>query len=306
MVAPRIIGTDFVVTAVDDLMQVRTLLLALAWVLAFSRPSLADTCVDVFRCPSSVLVPGPNAVVPANLPAMGLTIADHGEEGSSSASTVRVGVRGPEGRRIGVDRQGANFVFEEALAPNATYVVDFVWSDREFCSSSGSYEFSTVEAAPLPEALGEVIEVEVQSAPLAAKLSCEAPDPPPLVRELALRLHPTARLWRQALMPRLFVDGRPSSSPESSFQFSNNLARDFADGRFDWELAIACDGAEGRAPAERVVQVGARIPGLWGGKTEARGEDLGCGGCQAVPPEFSTVLLLLMGARVLVRRRRVP
>lgn len=100
-----------------------------------------------------------------------------------------------------------------------------------------------------------------------------------------------------ALLTRLFIDGE--AQPELQRSFTPGAQQPIG-----WQIPIACeDSAPGLKPAERVVQVGGRIPGLWGGKTEGQAQDLGCGGCQSVPTDFSTTLLAMVAAQWFFRRR---
>lgn len=126
---------------------------------------VARPCTTL-ECPELIVIPRDGGVVPANLPGLRLMLVANplstdltrAEEGLP-LEEVSLRVQDESGRIVPVEQDGPTFFFVEPLEAHRRYEVSI--SAPFSCSWHQTTAFETVDAAPLPEALGTVVGREI-------------------------------------------------------------------------------------------------------------------------------------------------
>lgn len=293
---------------VDSRLALLTIGAALGTTVAGIEPARPCTPID---CVDDIVVPRDGAVVPANLPGLRLIVGDEGEEGGPTAEDwvrpedITVSVVDDEGRVVATEPDGPHVLFVEPLEPGRRYEVTV--DSLITCRGRTTSAFTTVEAQPLPDALGEVV---------PGSITVTDHDTGPCSdggrvyeRRVALRLDPSARPWADALAVRFFVEGQPA--PRSDFWDAVQTSRPNSS-MFARSIRYVCDDTLAdsfgtRAPGGvQRAQAGGVIAGAWGERTESTEVFFDCsaGGCRAAPLDRAAVLLVLAATLWMLRRRR--
>lgn len=269
---------------------------------------VARPCTTL-ECPELIVIPRDGGVVPANLPGLRLMLVANplstdltrAEEGLP-LEEVSLRVQDESGRIVPVEQDGPTFFFVEPLEAHRRYEVSI--SAPFSCSWHQTTAFETVDAAPLPEALGTVVGREITVTDYEEN-ECSAAQ---RVRErrVELMLDPSVQPWADALAIRFFVRGQPIVGRV----FANaDRASAGSERAFSQEFSYECDEPDRFTPVpggEQPTQVGGVIPGAWGGKTDPVFVNYDCNapwGCRGAPADRAGILLLLAAGIALWRRR---